>query len=151
MVYLDFSKTFDYVNHKLLIYKLQSFGINGNLLSWFISYLNKRIQRVILDGLTSEWLPILSGVPQGSILGPLLFILFINDMPLSCILSKTGLFADDAKVYKKIEHILDCTLLQADLNKLYEWIVTWRMNFNHSKCKNMLHHLRIWVYLFCLI
>ena len=135
MWYLDFSKAFDSVNHTLLIHKLQFFGINGNLLSWFNSYLNNRIQRIVLDGHTPEWLPVLSGVPQGSILGSLLFILFISDMPLSCISSKTGLFADDAKVYKTIEHILDCTLLQADLNRLYEWSVTLKMNFNHLKCK----------------
>ena len=104
VIYLDFSKTFDSVNHKLLNHKLQSFGINGNLLSWFHSYLNHRIQRVVLDCHTSEWIPVLSGVPQGSILGPLLFILFVNYMHLSCILSKTGLFADDSKVYKTIEH-----------------------------------------------
>ena len=73
----------------------------------------------VLDGHTSEWLPVLPGVPQGSILGPLLFILFINDMSLSCISSKTGLFSDDAKVYKTIEPTLDYTLLQADLNRLY--------------------------------
>ena len=114
VVYLDFSKPFDSVNHKLLIHKLQSFGVNGNLLSWFNSYLNNRNQCVVLDGHTSEWLPVLSGAPQGSILGPFLFILFINDMPLSCISSKTGQFADDAKVYTKIEHVMDCTLLQAD-------------------------------------
>ena len=135
VVYLDFSKAFDSVNHKLLIHKLQFFGINGNLLSSFISYLNNILQRVVVDCHTSEWLPGLSGVPQGSILGPLLFIVFISDMPRSCILSKTGLFTDDAKVYKKIEHILECTLLQADLNRLYEWNVTWKRNFNHSKCK----------------
>ena len=99
IIYLDFSKAFDSVNHKLLLHKLQSFGIIGNLLSWFNSYLSNRIQRVVLEGHASDWLPVLSGVPQGSILRPLLFILFINDMPLSCFSSKTGQFADDAKIY----------------------------------------------------
>ena len=73
--------------------------------------------------------------PQGSILGPFLYILFINDMPLSCFSSKTGIFADDAKIYMEIKNNLDCTLLQADLDRLYEWSVAWRMNFSHSKCK----------------
>ena len=120
VVYVDFSKAFYSVNHNILIHKLQSFGINGNILSWFNYYQNNRIQRVVLDGYTSEWSTVLSGVSQGSILGPLLFILFINKIPLSCISFKTDIFADEAKVYKKIEHILDYTLLQADLNRLYE-------------------------------
>ena len=116
IIYLDFSKASDSVNHKLLFHKLQFFGINGYILSWFNSYLTNRIQRVVLEGHASDWLPVLSGVPQGSILGPLLFILFINDMPLSCFSSKTGLFADDAKIYMEIKNNLDCTLLQADLD-----------------------------------
>ena len=138
IIYLDFSKAFDSVNHKLLFHKLQSFGINGNLLSWFKSYLTNRIQRVVLEGHASDWLPVLSGVPQGSILGHFFSFYLENDMPLSCFFSKTGIFSDDAKIYMEIKNNLDCTLLQADLDRLYEhdeWSVTWRINFNHSKCK----------------
>ena len=135
IIYLDFSKAFDSVNHKLLIHKLKAFGVNGKLLSWLHSYLSNRTQHVVLEGNESKWLPVLSGVPQGSILGPLLFLLFINDMPSVCKSSKIGLFADDAKIFRKIDDVSDCLLLQSDIDMLYKWSVIWKMNFNPSKCK----------------
>ena len=98
MVYLDFKKAFDKVPHDLLIEKLQSFRIYGNLLKWINSYLTKRQQRVVMEGKSSSWLEVTSGVPQGSILGPLLFIFYTNDMPLKLRHSTIELFADDIKV-----------------------------------------------------
>ena len=136
IIYLDFSKAFDSVPHHLLLHKMKSFGFNGTLLSWFSSYLSNRKQRVVIEGENSEWLPVVSGVPQGSILGPFLFILYINDMVSqvsdgSCV----SLFADDAKVIRKIACRLDYILLQRDLNDLFNWSKIWLLNFNISKCK----------------
>lgn len=99
VIHLDLSKAFDKVPHRLLLSKLQLLGISGPVLLWFSSYLSDRYQRVVDDGISPDWLPVTSGVPQGSILGPLLFLVFINDM--SCSItheSKLGLFADDSKL-----------------------------------------------------
>ena len=135
MIYLDFSKAFDSVSHKLLLHKIQSFGIHSNLLNWFNSYLSGREQRVVVDGVHSDWLPVVSGVPQGSILGPLLFVLFINDMPSVAQHANVALFADDSKCYKLINSISDCRFLQKDLDALYKWSLTWELNFHPSKCQ----------------
>ena len=100
VIYLDLSKAFDKVPHNLLLLKLKHYGINGSLLSWFGSYLTDRYQRVALDGSFSDWLPVTSGVPQGSILGPLLFVLYVNDVPNYIQYNSTiALFADDSKLF----------------------------------------------------
>lgn len=137
IIYLDFSKAFDSVSHSLLIHKLRSFGFCGKLLSWLQCYLNGRHHRVVIEGKASSWLSVLSGVPQGSILGPLLFLLFINDMPLSVSRSTMALFADDAKCSRMIKDVNDCLILQSDLDKLTDWSNMWLMVFNPSKCKVM--------------
>ena len=114
-MYLDFAKAFDTVSHELLLHKLNiKYGIRGNLLNWFHSYLSDRFQRVIVDGAHSDWLPVTSGVPQGSILGPLLFLLFVNDIPSNVKHSKVALFADDTKMYISVNNITDCNKLQSD-------------------------------------
>ena len=121
VAYLDFSKAFDSVPHNLLVHKLQMYGFNGNLLKWLKSYLDEREQRVIIEGQTSDWCKVTSGVPQGSILGPLLFNLYINDMPTVCRSSSIALFADDAKCFKTVKSRDDCISLQSDLGKLLAW------------------------------
>ena len=138
VIYSDFSKAFDSVPHHLLIHKLKSFGFNGPLLNWFASYLTDRSQRVVIDGEMSSCLPVLSGVPQGSILGPLLFLLYINDISNNLTPnSKIALFADDAKIFRRILSLADCISLQSDLSSLEYWSKTWLMNFNAKKCKVM--------------
>ena len=134
IIFLDFSKAFDSVSHVLLIHKLQSFGFSGILLKWLKSYLSNRQQRVVIEGSSSPWLPVKSGVPQGSILGPLLFLLYINDMPQSVLSSSIALFADDVKCFHSVNSIGDCLELQRDLDLLSEWSTKWKLNFNVKKC-----------------
>jgi hypothetical protein len=107
---------------------------SGHLLGFIQSYLHERSQCVIADGEKSNWISVPSGVPQGSILGPLFFLLFINDMP-NVSTSTTALFADDAKCFKSIETPDDCIALQNDINRFHDWSVAWSMTFNASKCK----------------
>ena len=136
IVYLDFTKAFDCISHELLLYKLEHFyQISGNLLLWVKDYLSNRSQRVTIESESSTWLPVLSGVPQGSILGPLMFLLYINDLPSAVSCCTTALFADDSKCFKEISSLTDCILLQRDIDQLYEWSRTWHMSFNPGKCK----------------
>ena len=108
-------------------------GIRGNILRWIVSFLSNRRQRVKLPGGSSDWKHITSGVPQGSILGPILFLIFVNDMP-ECVSSTAKLFADDTKLYREILKPDDCQRLQDDLNTLSAWSKTWLLRFNESKC-----------------
>ena len=138
-VFLDFAKAFDKVSHPLLIYKLKKYGISGKLLNWIIAFLTNRRQRVVLGDTVSEWLPVLSGVPQGSVLGPTLFILFINDLT-DQLQNYASLYSDDTKLICGLNpyNINECILsLQDDINKIVEWTKTWQMELNISKCKVM--------------
>ena len=134
VIYVVFKKAFDSVNHEMLIIKLKYYGI-GDLTRWFDSYLHDKTQRFFISGPASTWLPVKSGVPQGSILGPLLFLLFINDLPNVIQYCKVDLFADDAKMYKKVVTEEDCVNLQKDLDSVYQWSIKWGLSFNVSKCK----------------
>jgi hypothetical protein len=133
-IYLDFRKAFDTVPHARLLYKLHHLGIRGHLLTWIRGFLTGRRQRVVLRNGISSWRNVTSGVPQGSILGPILFLLFVNDIPSSISSSVAKMFADDTKVYSQIESIADCDNLQCDLNALSAWSKLWLLEFNADKC-----------------
>ena len=116
-IYLDFSKAFDKVDHTLLLNKLKHFGIRGKVLKWIESFLRDRKQSVIVGGSKSESAPVVSGVLQGSVLGPILFLLMISDIDENVKYSILASFADDTRVLKEIEGIIDTFKLQHDLNE----------------------------------
>ena len=131
------SKAFDSVNHDLILDKLKnSYSIDGRLLKFLKNYLCKREQSVVLDGVKSSLKPVLSGVPQGSILGPILFVLFVNDLHEG-ISTNThiALYADDTKLWRSIKNEEDITQLQRDINILYFWSLNNKMKFHPDKCK----------------
>ncbi|KAL0818556.1 hypothetical protein ABMA28_008995 [Loxostege sticticalis] len=146
-VYTDFKKAFDKVDHELLLDKIAFNGIRGNLLRWFSSYILNRSQKVVINGYQSGSVSVTSGVPQGSILGPLLFIIFINDIKECFQNSKFLLYADDLKAYKPVKTIEDCVSFQNDLDKLSAYCVTNKLQLSIPKChyvsftknKNVLH------------
>ena len=134
---LDLAKAFDSVPHQRLLLRLESLGIHGNLLSWLNSFLTKRYQRVVVNGSFSEWLPVRSGVPQGSVLGPLLFLLYVDELRKVSQHSIIKLFADDIALYKEIVSSNDCKLLQDDLTAIFEWCKKWLLKLNPLKCDSI--------------
>ena len=132
-IYLDFAKAFDTVPHKRLLNKLKAYGISGELLNWIKAFLSDRTQTVKVNGVSSETDPVISGIPQGSVLGPILFIIFINDI-LDNVQSEGFLFADDTKVFRSVGSKADAEALQADIDTLEEWSNTWLLRFNPKKC-----------------
>ena len=136
ILYLDFAKAFDTVDHATLIEKLKWYGVTGQLLDWFSDYLMDRSQRVVIDGEASVRLPVTSSVPQGSLVGPLLFVIFINDLPDAIHEhTSTALYADDTKLHRTILAAKDCNILQQDLTSLNTWSHESNLTFNASKCK----------------
>ncbi|MCG8035359.1 MAG: hypothetical protein JAZ03_24705 [Candidatus Thiodiazotropha taylori] len=133
-ILLDFSKAFDKVPHERLAIKLKHYGIRGSLLQWIQSFLTDRKQQVLVEGQSSTTAPVVSGVPQGTVLGPLLFLLYINDLPQK-VSSTARLFADDSLMYLKISSTKDTAALQLDLDRLQQWQSDWQMSFNPSKCE----------------
>ena len=132
-ILLDFSKAFDKVPHERLLHKLDFYGIRNNNLLWIKDFLFNRQQQVLLNGVRSSKLSVDSGVPQGTVLGPTLFLLFINDLPehVSC---SVRLFADDCLLYRITNNLTESNELQKDLTNLEKWEMDWQMKFNPEKC-----------------
>ena len=135
-ILLDFSKAFDRVPHQRLLRKLDFYGIRGKINKWIESFLLNRTQQVLVEGETSCTGPVLSGVPQGSVLGPTLFLVYINDLG-DGIKSTVRLFADDTMLYSSVREEADQIALQEDLNKLETWEERWQMSFNVDKCHQL--------------
>ena len=136
VIYFDFMKAFDKVSHSRLILKLKSYGIGGVLLDWLKSFLTDRKQRVGVNDEYSEWTEVPSGVPQGSVLGPVLFVVYINDLPDKVTGdSMLYMFADDTKLYRAILDVSDTEILQQDIDNMDEWSREWLMDFHPLKCK----------------
>ena len=125
---MDYAKAFDTVPHQRLLCQVESFGITGKTLQWIRAFLSNRQQKVRANGVDSSWSPVMSGIPQGSILGPILFTLFVNDLPEK-IKSIISMFADDTKLYIPLTSDSSFEDLIADLNYLQEWADTMQMRF----------------------
>ena len=136
VVYLDYRKAFDSVSHQRLLEKLRGLGINGKLLLWIEDFLVSRTMKVGIRGTFSQLQAVLSGVPQGSVLGPLLFLLFINELP-TWIINEMRMFADDTKLWCRIKKKSDGVTLQQDIDYLSKWSNIWQLKFNAEKCKVM--------------
>jgi len=139
VAYIDFQKAFDSVVHSKLCHKLSSYGITGNLHAWLANFLADRVQAVKINNKISHYVPVISGVPQGSVLGPVLFLLYINDLvDLFGRGLTTKLFADDAKIYSVIKDVDDSRMLQAGLDALHHWSNEWQLPISLQKC-SVLH------------
>ncbi|PIK59167.1 putative RNA-directed DNA polymerase from mobile element jockey-like [Apostichopus japonicus] len=120
VVFLDFQKAFDKVPHQRLLLRLKSMDVNGNLLSWIENWLGNRKQRVVIKGCASSWQDVTSGVPQGSVLGTLLCVAYVNDID-GDILCTAKKFADDTKLYSEVSSKSDTEKFQMDLDKVFSW------------------------------
>ena len=133
-IFIDLKKAFDTVNHKILLSKLEHYGIRGSLLKWFESYLTNRTQYVFLNGVSSDTMSMSCGVPQGSVLGPLLFLLYINDLPNISDKLKFFLFADDTNIYYESDNLKSLEkIVNQELKSLSLWLNVNRLALNVSK------------------
>lgn len=135
-IFLDFAKAFDTVPHDLLLLKLSNLNLDPNILAWLNCFLTNRYQFVTVNSINSDFSSVNSGVPQGSVLGPLLFLIYINDLPTN-ISSSISLFADDCVIYREIASDCDVSALQSDSNRVLQWCDRWKMKLNINKCKSM--------------
>ena len=143
-IYLDLAKAFDKVPHERLVSKLKAHGIDGLVCNWIKAWLTDRQQRVCLDGRYSGWRPVWSGVPQGSVLGPILFLIFIDDLDSG--LSSTVLkFADDTKLFRPVNNCVDGQELQLDLDNLCSWASRWQLNLTCRSVKSYTMEVVTWV------
>ena len=139
VIYLDLSKAFDKVNHAILLHKLELSGISGKLLTWIKNFLTNRTQHVVIDGATSSTAKVLSGVPQGTVLGPVLFIIYMNDLHRVIKNSLLKCFADDSKLIKSIQNLEDREKLIQDLKEVLKWTEDNSMKFNADKFQLLQH------------
>ena len=133
LILLDFSEAFDKVSHKKLLLTLHHCGVRGQVLRWIKAFLSNRPRTVVLESEKSSQVTVTSGVPQGSVLGPILFLVFINDLT-EYIKSKVRLFTDDTAVYLVVSNLEHTQILQEDLDRLAKWSLKWDMEVNPSKC-----------------
>ena len=134
VVYMDYQKAFDTVPTRRLLSKIESTGIKGKILEWTENFLTNRKQAVVLNGTPSKETPVRSGVPQGSVLGPTLFILYTNELPERTA-SEMYMYADDTKIFRTISNPNDKTALQKDLDTVYSWTQDWLLMLHPEKCK----------------
>lgn len=133
LILLDFSKAFDKVSHQKLLLKLHKYGIRGPTLKWIQAFLSDRTQTVVIETEKCDTVPVTSGVPQGSVLGLILFLIYINDLP-DTTKSKVWLFADDTAVNLAVSSLENAHILQQDHDRLHQWELQWDMEFDPSKC-----------------
>jgi ribonuclease P/MRP protein subunit RPP40 len=138
VLYTDFKKAFDSVSIKKLLSKLLASGISGILLKWIECFLSNRKQRVVMGDCVTDWIDVLSGVPQGSVLGPILFLIFINDLP-ERLINDSRLYADDNKIIAPISSQSDSKVFQNDIKLLDEWSIQWKLGL----CNNSTVILRV--------
>ena len=133
MIFLDISKAFDKISHRFIFTKLRYYGITNRTLSWIGAFISNRTQTTVVNGVHSSYVEVTSGVPQGSVLGPMLFLVYINDIS-NAITSQINLFADDSVLYRNIRNQNDQVILQNDLDTISSWAEKWLMDLNINKC-----------------